>query len=60
MDERNFALDQTANEDIFRVGHGLKDGEDVMTFRMSPPASFPVRVDRRARPISGAFYRQDD
>ena len=45
MDERDLAVDKAANEDVFSRGHRLKDGEDVMTLGVSPPASADGLVD---------------
>jgi hypothetical protein len=49
MDEGDPALDKAANENIFTFGHRLKDCEDLMTLRMSPPTAFDWPVDNRLR-----------
>jgi hypothetical protein len=39
MDKSYLALDETANENFLGIRHRLKDCEDLMTFRVSPPTS---------------------
>jgi hypothetical protein len=39
MDKRDLALDQPTYEDIVAVTDRSRDGEDLVTFRMRPPAA---------------------
>jgi hypothetical protein len=58
MDERDFAPDKAAHEDIFAVADRPRHREDFLTFRMRPPASpdWPSSDDRsqgRHGPLRG-------
>ncbi len=56
MNQGNFSGDKTTNEDFLRTGDRLKGGEDLMTFRMSPPTAFDGLADDHLRkPRNGAF-----
>jgi len=56
MDKSNLSIDETTYQDIFRIGHRLKDREDLMTFRVSPPTSFDWFVDNHlGKPRNSAF-----
>jgi hypothetical protein len=39
MDKRNLALDEPTHEDIVAVADRSRHREDLMTFRMRPPAT---------------------
>jgi hypothetical protein len=39
MDKRDLSLDQTAHEDIVAVANASRHRENLVTFRMSPPAA---------------------
>jgi hypothetical protein len=56
MDESKLSVDKTTYQDIFRIRHCLKYRKDMMTFRVSPPASFDGLVDNRlGKSGNGAF-----
>lgn len=39
MDERDFAIDQLAHQNVIARGNGISDSEDLATLRMAPPAA---------------------
>ena len=58
MDKRDLALDEAAYEDILAVADSSRHCEDLVTFRMRPPATangFPRNhlSKRRDRPVRG-------
>jgi hypothetical protein len=56
VDKSELSVDKTAYQDIFRIRHCLEYRKDMMTFRMSPPASLDgLAGDRLGKPGNGAF-----
>jgi hypothetical protein len=61
MDKRDFALDQATHEDLVALPDGSRHRENLVTFRMRPPAtpnwlSNYRRNKRRDRPLRGLEY----
>jgi hypothetical protein len=61
MDKGDLALDEAAHEDVVAVADGPRYREDLVTFRMRPPAA-PNRLssdelsEGRDRPLRGLEY----
>jgi hypothetical protein len=61
MDKRDLALDETAHQDIVAIPDEARHREDLVTFRMRPPAT-PNRLSsdnlskRRDRPLRSLEY----
>jgi hypothetical protein len=45
MNQRDLAIDETANEHLLGIGDGLKDCEDVMALRVRPPTALDWLAD---------------
>ena len=61
MNQGSLSVDKTTNQNFLGIRHGLKDGEDLMTSRMTPPTSFDGLADDRLRqPGNGAFCGDED
>src|SRR6266853_97278 len=61
MDESKLSVDKTTYQDIFRIRHCLKYRKDMMTFRVSPPASFDgLADDHLGKSGNGALGRCQD
>ena len=61
MDKSDLALDEATHEDIVAVANSSRHREDLVTFRMRPPATADWRFSydlskRRDRPLRGLEY----